>query len=124
MLKSFSKEQMKEAQYIFDSESLVQLANEHPDDLLVWVDGQEYLISKYGDVQHCFNSAMDFFHWRLSVYNNNLDKLADEVGYNNERPRCTTWDFLQDFDFTDEEILRDKIVECYQSTRLGDWLYE
>ncbi|MBW0437241.1 hypothetical protein KDZ21_03735 [Lactobacillus crispatus] len=126
MLKNLAKDQMKEAKFIFDSESLVSLANEAPDDLLVWVGGQEYLISKLGanDIPHSFESADDFFKWRLAVNDNNLNKFAKELGYLNGKPYCTAWDFLQDFDFTDEEILRDKVTECYQSTKLGDWLYE
>lgn len=126
MLKSLTKDQMKEAKFIFDSENLVELANEAPDDLLVWVDGQEYLISKLGanDIPHCFENATDFFKWRLASNGNSLDAFAKELGYPDDKPYCTAWDFLQDFDFDDEESLKEKVTDYYSSTRLGDWLYE
>lgn len=124
-MKQLNPSQIKEVKFMFDSQNLRELAEEEPDAIVCWVNSEQYLVSEqgYGDLDNCFETAMSFFHWRLKENHDKLDALAEELEYNG-LPHCTKWDFLEDFDFTDNEILEEKIIENYNGERLGDWLYE
>lgn len=122
-MRPLSSSQIKEVKFMFDSQNLRELAEENPDDIICWVGNEQYLITDSMDFDNSFEDAKEFFKWRLRANRNSIDSLAKELGYSG-LPNCTSWDFLEDFDFTDNDILEEKIIENYDGERLGDWLYE
>lgn len=122
-MKQLNPSQIKEVKFMFDSKNLRELAEENPDDIICWVGNEQYLITDSMDFDNSFEDAKEFFKWRLRANHNSIDSLAKELGYIG-LPNCTSWDFLEDFDFTDNDILEEKIIENYDGERLGDWLYE
>lgn len=122
-MRPLSSSQIKEVKFMFDAQNLRELAEENPDDIICWVGNEQYLITDSMDFDNSFEDAKEFFKWRLRANHNSIDSLAKELGYSG-LPRRTSWDFLEDFDFTDNEILEEKIIENYDGERLGDWLYE
>lgn len=122
-MKQLNPSQIKEVKFMFDSQNLRKLAEEEPDAIVCWVNSEQYLITDSMDFDNSFEDAKEFFQWRLRANHNSIDSLAKELGYTG-LPNCTSWDFLENFDFTDNEILEEKIIENYDGERLGDWLYE
>lgn len=122
-MRPLSSSQIKEVKFMFDAQNLRELAEENPDDIICWVGNEQYLITNSMDFDNSFEDAKEFFKWRLRANRNSIDGLAKELGYSG-LPRRTSWDFLEDFDFTDNDILEEKIIENYDGERLGDWLYE
>ena len=122
-MRPLSSSQIKEVKFMFDAQNLRELAEENPDDIICWVGNEQYLITDSMDFDNSFEDAKEFFKWRLRANRNSIDSLAKELGYSG-LPNFTIWDFLEDFDFTDNDILEEKIIENYDGERLGDWLYE
>lgn len=122
-MKQLNPSQIKEVKFMFDASNLRELAEEEPEAIICWVNNEQYLITDSMDFDNSFESAKDFFQWRLRANHRSINSLAKELGYNG-LPHCTSWDFLEDFDFTDNEILEEKIIDNYDGERLGDWLYE
>lgn len=114
-------DQKKVIKFYHDQESMHQLAFEDPNALVIYIDGVEAVISKeFGDqLDYGFTTAFDFLKWRLGKNDNNLNKLASELGYD-KVGRVDRTDFIFDLIEYDENSLIDYIQDSYESMTAGD----
>lgn len=116
-----TKDQLKEAKYIYDEWQLKDLAKDDPDALLVWEDSKnQAVISKYDDTDNCYEDAVSFLQHRLAVNNNDLNALANEMGYDGSKTRWKRPDLIADLINDNEDSLLQLVSEEYGGKRLGD----
>ena len=129
MLRTLNKDQLEgfqleEIKYQYDSSQLIQVANDQPDGILLWEGKHQVLICDGGsDFNFGYDNVSDFIKHRLSVLDGDLNAFATELGYDN-KPHFTKADFVIDLIESNFENMEDLVIESYNGTRLGDWLYE
>lgn len=121
MLHTFTKDQLKEIKYQQDTQALKDLASEDPDAIIVYLPREEAIICDHGDdFDYGFTSATEFINWRLDCLDDDLNALADEMGYGEKSPDHK--DFIYDLRSYGDD-LEQLILDSYSSDRLGD-LYD
>lgn len=121
MLKSFSIEQINEINRQKEIKELEILAENDPDTIVVYLpDNQEALIGKYADdFTNGYKSAAQFLKGRLNHYNGDLNKLADEMDYNDVSP--DHFDFILDLSNYGNDLL-ELIKDSYNCETLISYL--
>lgn len=117
----YSQEQLDEINRQRELEELEKLAKNDPDTLVVSLpNAQEALIGKYADdYVNGFKSAVDFLASRFNYYDGNLNKLADEMGYDDVSPN--RFDFVLDLGNYGDDLL-EFIKDSYQCETLTSYL--
>lgn len=117
----YSQEQLDEINRQRELEELEKLAKNDPDTIVVYLpDNYEALIGKYADdYVNGFKSAVDFLASRFNYYDGNLNKLADEMGYDDVSPN--RFDFVLDLGNYGDDLL-EFIKDSYDSELLTDYL--
>ena len=115
-----SQEQINEINRQNEIKELETLAENDPDTLVVYLpDNQEALIGKYaGDFTNGYKSAAQFLKGRLNHYNGDLNKLADEMDYNDVSP--DHFDFI--LDLNNYEDLLELVKDSYYCETLTSYL--
>lgn len=116
----YSQEQLDEINRQRELEELENLARNDPDTLVVYLpDNQEALIGKYADdFTNGYKSAAQFLKGRLNHYNGDLNKLADEMDYNDVSP--DHFDFI--LDLNNYEDLLELVKDSYDCETLTSYL--
>ncbi|CCI85314.1 hypothetical protein FC52_GL000883 [Lactobacillus pasteurii DSM 23907 = CRBIP 24.76] len=119
--------QSKEIKFYQDLDYLEILVHADPYALVVWVDDIEATISDCSELQnkdqYQFKSVYEFLEWRLSELNNDLNALADELGYNRAPGIIDRSDFIFDLIANSNdnfEEFKDWLAESYNCYRLED----
>lgn len=117
----YSQEQLDEINRQRELEELEKLAKNDPDTIVVYLpDNYEALIGKYADdYVNGFKSAVDFLASRFNYYDGNLNKLADEMGYDDVSPN--RFDFVLDLGNYGDDLL-EFIKDSYQCETLTSYL--
>ena len=117
----YSQEQLDEINRQRELEELEKLAKNDPDTIVVYLpDNYEALIGKYADdYVNGFKSAVDFLASRFNYYDGNLNKLADEMGYDDVSPN--RFDFVLDLGNYGDDLLK-FIKDSYQCETLTSYL--
>lgn len=117
----YSQEQLDEINRQRELEELEKLAKNDPDTLVVSLpNAQEALIGKYADdYVNGFKSAVDFLASRFNYYDGNLNKLADEMGYDDVSPN--RFDFVLDLGNYGDDLL-EFIKDSYKCETLTSYL--
>lgn len=117
----YSQEQLDEINRQRELEELGKLAKNDPDTIVVYLpDNYEALIGKYADdYVNGFKSAVDFLASRFNYYDGNLNKLADEMGYDDVSPN--RFDFVLDLGNYGDDLL-EFIKDSYQCETLTSYL--
>lgn len=117
----YSQEQLDEINRQRELEELEKLAKNDPDTIVVYLpDNYEALIGKYADdYVNGFKSAVDFLASRFNYYDGNLNKLADEMGYDDVSPN--RFDFVLDLGNYGDDLL-EFIKDSYQCEALTSYL--
>lgn len=121
-MEQLNTQQIKEAKYLYDNESLRELSFEEPDAIIFWDDGRQSLITeKADDFINAYETALDFFIKKLSIdYKENLNEFAKSLGYGLGKTAFSIGDFLKDWNEYSELDLRDLIKDCFDGEELGD----
>ena len=116
----YSQEQINEINRQNEIKELETLAENDPDTLVVYLpDNQEALIGKYADdFTNGYKSAVQFLKGRLNHYNGDLNKLADEMDYNDVSP--DHFDFI--LDLNNYEDLLELVKDSYYCETLTSYL--
>ena len=116
----YSQEQINEINRQNEIKELETLAENDPDTLVVYLpDNQEALIGKYADdFTNGYKSAAQFLKGRLNHYNGDLNKLADEMDYNDVSPDL--FDFI--LDLNNYEDLLELVKDSYDCETLTSYL--
>lgn len=116
----YSQEQINEINRQNEIKKLETLAENDPDTLVVYLpDNQEALIGKYADdFTNGYKSAAQFLKGRLNHYNGDLNKLADEMDYNDVSP--DHFDFI--LDLNNYEDLLELVKDSYDCETLTSYL--
>lgn len=116
----YSQEQINEINRQNEIKELEILAENDPDTLVVYLpDNQESLIGKYADdFTNGYKSAAQFLKGRLNHYNGDLNKLADEMDYNDVSP--DHFDFI--LDLNNYEDLLELVKDSYDCETLTSYL--
>lgn len=116
----YSQEQINEINRQNEIKELETLAENDPDTLVVYLpDNQEALIGKYADdFTNGYKSAAQFLKGRLNHYNGDLNKLADEMDYNDVSP--DHFDFI--LDLNNYEDLLELVKDSYDCETLISYL--
>ena len=116
----YSQEQINEINRQNEIKELETLAENDPDTLVVYLpDNQEALIGKYADdFTNGYKSAAQFLKGRLNHYNGDLNKLADEMDYNDVSP--DHFDFI--LDLNNYEDLLELVKDSYYCETLTSYL--
>lgn len=116
----YSQEQINEINRQNEIKELEILAENDPDTLVVYLpDNQEALIGKYADdFTNGYKSAAQFLKGRLNYYNGDLNKLADEMDYNDVSP--DHFDFI--LDLNNYEDLLELVKDSYDCETLTSYL--
>lgn len=116
----YSQEQINEINRQNEIKELETLAANDPDTLVVYLPGnQEALIGKYADdFTNGYKSAAQFLKGRLNHYNGDLNKLADEMDYNDVSP--DHFDFI--LDLNNYEDLLELVKDSYDCETLTSYL--
>lgn len=116
----YSQEQINEINRQNEIKELETLAENDPDTLVVYLpDNQEALIGKYADdFTNGYKSAAQFLKGRLNHYNGDLNKLADEMDYNDVSP--DHFDFI--LDLNNYEDLLELVKDSYDCETLTSYL--
>ncbi|KRM06737.1 hypothetical protein [Lactobacillus kitasatonis] len=116
----YSQEQINEINRQNEIKKLEILAENDPDTLVVYLpDNQEALIGKYADdFTNGYKSAAQFLKGRLNHYNGDLNKLADEMDYNDVSP--DHFDFI--LDLNNYEDLLELVKDSYDCETLTSYL--
>ena len=117
----YSQEQINEINRQNEIKELETLAENDPDTIVVYLpDNYEALIGKYADdFANGFKSAVDFLASRLNYYNGDLNRLADELGYDDVSP--DHFDLILDLSNYGDDLLN-FIKDSYDSELLTDYL--
>lgn len=121
-MEQLDSKQIKEAKYIYDNESLRDLADEEPDALLFWDGDEQALITKHaGDFDNAYETAMDFFTYKLERdYKGNLNEFAKMLGYGLGVKAFSMANFLRDWNDYSEDSLREIIKDDFNGDYLED----
>lgn len=116
----YSQEQINEINRQNEIKELEILAENDPDTLVVYLpDNQEALIGKYADdFTNGYKSAAQFLKGRLNHYNGDLNKLADEMDYDDVSP--DHFDFI--LDLNNYEDLLELVKDSYNCETLTSYL--
>lgn len=116
----YSQEQINEINRQNEIKELEILAENDPDTLVVYLpDNQEALIGKYADdFTNGYKSAAQFLKGRLNHYNGDLNKLADEMDYDDVSP--DHFDFI--LDLNNYEDLLELVKDSYDCETLTSYL--
>lgn len=116
----YSQEQINEINRQKEIRKLETQAENDPDTLVVYLpDNQEALIGKYADdFTNGYKSAAQFLKGRLNHYNGDLNKLADEMNYNDVSP--DHFDFI--LDLNNYEDLLELVKDSYDCETLTSYL--
>lgn len=117
----YSQEQINEINRQNEIKELETLAENDPDTIVVYLpDNYEALIGKSADdFANGFKSAVDFLASRLNYYNGDLNRLADELGYDDVSPN--RFDFVLDLGNYGDDLL-EFIKDSYQCETLTSYL--
>lgn len=117
----YSQEQINEINRQNEIKELETLAENDPDTIVVYLpDNSEALIGKSADdFANGFKSAVDFLASRLNYYNGDLNRLADELGYDDVSP--DHFDLILDLSNYGDDLLN-FIKDSYDSELLTDYL--
>lgn len=117
----YNQEQLNEINRQRELKQLEDLAENDPDTLVVSLpDGQEALIGKFADYYlNGFKSAVDFLASRFNYYDGNLNKLADEMGYDDVSPNH--FDFVLDLGNYGDDLL-EFIKDSYHCESLPEYI--
>ncbi|MGO5078608.1 hypothetical protein ACTQ4M_01160 [Lactobacillus amylovorus] len=117
----YSQEQLDEINRQNEIKELETLAENDPDTIVVYLpDNYEALIGKSADdFANGFKSAVDFLASRLNYYNGDLNRLADELGYDDVSPN--RFDFVLDLGNYGDDLL-EFIKDSYQCETLTSYL--
>lgn len=117
----YSQEQLDEINRQRELEELEKLVKNDPDTIVVYLpDNYEALIGKYADdYVNGFKSAVDFLASRFNYYDGNLNKLADEMGYDDVSPNH--FDFVLDLGNYGDDLL-EFIKDSYHCETLSSYL--
>lgn len=117
----YNQEQLNEINRQRELKQLEDLAENDPDTLVVSLpNSQEALIGKCADdYLNGFKSAVDFLASRFNYYDGNLNKLADEMGYNDVSPNH--FDFVLDLGNYGDDLLQ-FIKDSYHCDTLTSYL--
>lgn len=121
-MEQLNSSQIKEAKYIYNSESLHDLADEEPDAILFWDGDEQALITKYtDDFANAYKTAMDFFTYKLKRdYKDNLNEFAKMLGYGLGAKAFSMADFLRDWNGYSEDSLKEIIRDDFNGDYLED----
>lgn len=114
----YSQEQINRKKELEELE--IQAEND-PDTLVVQLpEGREALIGKSADdFVNGYKSAAQFLKGRLNHYNGDLNKLADEMDYNDVSPNH--FDFILDLSNYGDDLLK-FIEDSYNCQKLTSYL--
>lgn len=114
-------EQINEINCKKELEELEIQAENDPDTLVVYLpDGIEALIGKSADdFVNGFKSAVDFLASRFNYYDGDLNRLADELGYDDVSPNH--FDFILDLSNYGDDLLK-FIKDSYNCQKLTSYL--
>ena len=114
-------EQINEINRKKELEELETQAENDPDTLIIYLpDGYEALIGKSADdFVNGFKSAVDFLASRFNYYDGDLNRLADELGYNDVSPN--RFDFILDLSNYGDDLL-EFIEDSYNCQKLTSYL--
>lgn len=117
----YSQEQINEINRQKEIRELETLAENDPDTIVVYLpDNYEALIGKSADdFANGFKSAVDFLASRLNYYNGDLNRLADELGYDDVSP--DHFDLILDLSNYGDDLLN-FIKDSYDCETLTSYL--
>lgn len=117
----YSQEQINEINRQKEIRELETQAENDPDTLVVQLpEGREALIGKSADdFVNGYKSAAQFLKGRLNHYNGDLNKLADEMDYNDVSPNH--FDFILDLSNYGDDLLK-FIEDSYNCQKLTSYL--